>query len=249
MKKAYIILGMKRSGHHAIAYWIAHNLNTPSMFHNDCCKGWSKGELLPIHHRKSKQIEIFGNPKDKKDIENYIFNIEDFDPKYLEKFDFRTFINVREAKEIYICIVLRDPFNWAASCLKTGGGVSARLPSSLIIWKKQAQLFLHPEQHNHIIRVNYNEWFSDNTYKNILSDKLNLQSFNKGVNYTSPRGGGSSFDKMRFKNKASQMNILKRWKNYQGSKDYADMFGKETHNLSKRIFGFDISDKKLRESK
>lgn len=245
MKRAYIILGMKRSGHHAIAYWIAKNHTEPSMLHNDCCKGWGRKELIPSENRPSNQFEILGNPDDESCIINHIYNIEDFNPDYLRKFDFRTFNKIKDADEVYLSIVLRDPYNWAASCIKVGGGLAKRMDNRFNIWKLQAQLFLKPELHSHIIRINYNNWFSDEKYKEQLAAKFNLPTFDKGVDDPSPRGGGSSFDGMRFKRRASEMKVLERWKYFKGVNSYANLFNDPTHQLSQRIFDFTVPKKKM----
>lgn len=246
MKRAYVILGMKRSGHHAIAYWIAKNCGGKAILYNDCSRGWSNNMLLPSNNQsiKSQIIEV-GSGKD----ESHIFNIEDFDHNILNKHNFSKFNNVKSSAEVYICSVLRDPYNWVASCMKMGGGPALRLPKRILMWINQAQLFLKREVHPELVRINYNSWTSDNDYKEILADKLNLKSYDKGVDSTSPRGGGSSFDKMRFKNKASNMKVLDRWRHYQGVDAFCDFFNSQVRELARRIFDMDIPDKKLRKRK
>lgn len=239
MSRAYVILGMKRSGHHAIAYWIAHNLPGTSIMHNDCCRGWGSKHLLPSFDRQSKQQELVGNIEESPT--NHIFNIEDFNPDYLKKHDFRKFSNVCIAKEIYVCMVLRDPFNWIASCMRCGGGLANRLPERIKIWKKQAHLFKNfkdiPYKYLHLI--NYNEWFSHPAYRDIMAGLLGLKSSDKGLDYTSPRGGGSSFDGMKFRNKATQMKVLDRWKEYQNNLDFKSHIDEELVKMSKKIFHFE----------
>ena len=237
MKKAYIVLGMKRSGHHAIAYWIAHNLNGKTVLWNDCCKGWSQGKLIPNHIQPGQsQTQEVGSGKHNTDI----YNIEDFNTDWLKKVNFRNFESLKRYDELHIMMVLRDPYNWIASSLRCGGGPARRIVGRIALWKRQARFCLDKEGYgtDKILRVSYNDWFQSEEYRAALADCLHLNSYDKGINLTSPRGGGSSFDKMRFKRKAQEMKVLERYKYFQGNPEY-EKFTKDAEllELSEKMFG------------
>ena len=63
-------------------------------------------------------------------------------------------------------------------------------------------------------------------------------SFGEALGFGSPRGGGSSFDKMRFKRKAQEMKVLERYKYFQGNPEY-EKFTKDAEllELSEKMFG------------
>jgi hypothetical protein len=245
MKRAYIILGMKRSGHHALAYWIAHNwLPKASMLHNDCGKGWNKGFLLPTYPNENNQFVTVGEGETEIDI----YNIEDFDVKHLDTYNFAKFSIFRPYNSVHIMLVVRDPYNWIASSLKTGGGPAKRLPNRIKLWKKQINFLKgnNLKQRNKILAVNYNDWFKQEYYRMHLAVQLKLPSFDQGINVTSPRGGGSSFDKMKFKNKASQMKVLERWKYFKGNSEFIKYIDTQIESLSKEFFHFHIPMDKLK---
>jgi hypothetical protein len=236
MRKAYIVLGMKRSGHHAIAYWIAHNLKGQTLLHNDCSKGWGKGELIPSSNQAMQsKAQCVGEGSYIGDV----YNIEDFNVNHLKTFDFRKFQSLKKYDKVFMLLVLRDHYNWIASSLKTGGGPAKRIVKRIELWKRQAKFCLDEKGYSKdgIFRISYNEWFSQENYRSALASYILLDSHDKGVNLTSPRGGGSSFDRMKFKRKAQQMNVLKRWKCYQKDTYFNQLIkDPELVKLSSRFF-------------
>lgn len=231
MNTAYIILGMKRSGHHAIVYWIGSNLND-AVHYNDCNKGWRHGELFPNPNQGNKGKIIKFNKCNKSN--NHIFNIEDFDMDNIKKYDMFNLKMFKRYKIVYFILVLRDPYNWIASCKKMGGNPWKNIDKRIILWKKQANLFINKNEN--IICINFNKWFSDEEYRKKLSLIFNLKSYNKYINITSPRGGGSSFDGMRFNKRANEMKILERYKSYLKEPEYINKFDYDLIKLGNKIF-------------
>ena len=71
--------------------------------------------------------------------------------------------------------------------------------------------------------ISYNEWFLNEEYRKQKSVELFLQHHNKGLDKLSNWGGGSSFDKNKFKESASKMNVLERWKTYKNDKKFNNL--------------------------
>ena len=231
--KNYIILGMKRSGHHAIVYWIAHNLAGKAKLYNNCRCSLDGKELILTEYDSN----IIGDGKHNINI----FNIEDFNTNLLKNYDFRTLKKDKD-DELHIVLVLRNPFNWIASSVKGGGGPCKWIISRVELWKKQAKLFLNNVDYNYIYMVNYDKWFSNIEYRYKLSSKFNLDSFDNLINFTSPRGNGSSFDKLKFKNKAQDMKVLERWKFLEGTEYNKYLNDKDLIKYSNEIFKFNIKE-------
>ena len=225
MSKAYVILGMKRSGHHALVLWIGNNIPDGTILFNDCSKGWDNKILLPSIYQQPQSQEIaIGNVKD---IRNAIFNIEDFDIENLKNHDFMDFLNVKIYAEKYLILVLRDPWNWIASRMKTGGSLVQGMEIIVKRYIQHCECALKSISYtqNKLHIINYNDWFTDETYRASLANtlKLNKGATNNGINILSVRGGGSSFDGTKFQNKAQQMDVLNRWKFFKDSEYFNDL--------------------------
>jgi hypothetical protein len=93
------------------------------------------------------------------------------------------------------------------------------------------------------IFINFDEWFVNKQYRQLISEKMNIKFSDRGLNIVLPMGygkKGSSFDKMTYMNKAQNMNVLNRWKKYYDNKiEFRDVLksNKELKTLSKEIFG------------
>lgn len=225
MSKAYVIIGMKRSGHHGTVMWISANIPNGTILFNDCCNGWGSKILLPSNYQSPQAQEIAVG--DVRDIRNAIFNIEDLNMDKLDKHDIMNFHNVKRYREKYLILVIRDPWNWLASRIKMGGSVLKELPNKINYYNKHCEFALKSKTYKYaknVIVINYNDWFSDVDYRSYLSEKLNLEPNNgyNGMNILSTRGGGSSFDNLKYQNKAQKMNVLNRWKFYKDSEFFHD---------------------------
>ena len=93
----YLVLAMKRSGHHVIINWL--KAFTGLKHYNNVCFGWEDKKLLTM--------------KGKKEAKEGIANIEDFNMDDWEKFDFPSFPFLKNCKVI---VVVRSSDNWLASC-------------------------------------------------------------------------------------------------------------------------------------
>jgi hypothetical protein len=224
MKKAYIIFGMKRSGHHAIVHWIGYN-SEPAIHFNDYKVHGS--DFIPAH--KTKPVK-FGNGK----ADVHIYNMEDFNVDNVGKVRKLTIWN--DYDEVHMAVVLRDPFNWIASSMKCGGGMFKRINKRIELYKKQAKLFENVNPN--VLAIKYNDWVTSEDYRGSVASLLCLDTYHKGVKVLSERGGGSSFDGKRFKKDAHQMDLFKRWEVYKKDPIYVNLIDMELCKISSNIFKF-----------
>lgn len=231
--KTFLVLGMKRSGHHAIINWIGDNLDGGATHFNDCSRGWKEGKLIPSN-QQSQGGKINGNG------DNLIYNIEDFHPSNFKNYNLQN-LQIFHNPTLVI-LVLRDPYNWIASSIKCGGGPKKFINRRVKIWKAQAKeylnetRFINPPCGSYLVCLNFNDWFKDNEYKKEMSKTLDLQGWHTGIELVSPRGGGSSFDALRFNYKATQMKILERYKEFESDIFFKSLIDDELRHLSKLIF-------------
>ena len=154
----------------------------------------------------------------------------------------------------YDLIILRDPFNMIASRLKAHQtrersylNVRSRRTKVVDLWIEYAKEWLGETNYlkNHRILVNYNKWFTDAIYREQLAGALGLEFSDSGLSEVKRFGGGSSFDGKSLQGKASQMDVLNRWKNYIDDEFYREILNNvQLWAYSEKIFGY-IPDTEL----
>jgi len=236
IKKAYIVIGMKRSGHHAIAHWLAYN-RKPAIHFNDCTKGYGEGLLIPNPNQGEKGKAVpFGKGKPV----TYVYNIEDFNIDNIAKYDMLNLKLFEEFISVDWILVARDPYNWLASSLKMGGGASKNISKRISIYKRHLSLFQDYSILPTINRLSYNEWVNSGSYRSEYADRFNLLSCDGGVDFVSKRGGGSSFDRVKYDGKALSMKLMERWKEFKDDPEYVRLIDQELCRIGSDVFKFKI---------
>lgn len=231
MTREILVLSLSRSGHHAIINWIAEQTPGYVFHHNNCTKGWEQGILKS----ETGRITTYQNGPES---ETHIYSIETFDmddlPKIRQEFD-------------QTLVIVRDPWNWIASCFKGGGEGRTQLttpflnergeekPGTIELWKKQVRACLGAHT---FISVNFNDWTSRSTsYRFFLADRLGIPFTDEGREVMPPFGGGSSFTGMNFQGTASDMGVLERWKVLQFNEEYLSIISDpELNQLGRDYF-------------
>jgi hypothetical protein len=254
------ILGLQRSGNHAIINWIFTQckelkcyLNFVKPHSNPFLSFERRGTVREF---QKDFFEKFNIHKEKLGIfsrkESLIYSYEDEFPE--EVFLSETFSKNRvrwvgESQEKYNLLILRDPFNLFASRLKREENqisnlhlltVDSERKTLIKLWKSHAKIFANetclPEEK--LILVNYNRWFSEKDYRKELAEKLNLEFNDSTINEVLPIGGGSSFDGLEKNNSAENMKVLERWTHYKDNELFVEIFkDNELLELSQKIFG------------
>lgn len=143
-----------------------------------------------------------------------------------------------EAEEIRRILLLRDPFNWAASYMQ-----KSRHPDDVNVWpnmwKAYAREFLGITHYlPGKVSIDYNQWFIDQAYRQHISSELGLAFTDETLNVVTHHAGGSSFDQTSFDRGAQQMSVMNRWQCYKDNEAYKEAFRKhpEIIELSEQIF-------------
>jgi len=231
----YAVMGCKRSGHHAIAYWVMLQIPGGAVFHNDC-----NGRL------EAARLQVIGEGK------HSLHLLEDFDLCGWSGLDLQDHFD----RPI---LVLRDGYNWAASVVRSNmgrkatwepyrriqirtherdmkwfGGTLGRLDT----WKQHVSRALDGVLPKNALVVNYNKWCADEEYRKELSTCLGLPFNDIGRRLVPPFGHGSSFDKMKFDGHAEDMETLTRWKTMKSDPEWKLMVDKEVRHLTREYFGY-----------
>ena len=258
------VFGLQRSGNHAITYWMCAQCQGKLVYLNDVKPG--KNVFL-AHNGIVKNGGGLGKYCNFKvepsiTIGDFTFNIDEekkgnltekdflilsFEDTYPEKvlsedMEKSRRNHIGECLNKYDILILRDAFNFFASrCAKWNKLTRKKDKQELIeLWKIYAKEYLGETGCliNNKVVVSYNSWFLDKEYRRMLANKLNLPFSYEELNPVVNKGGGSSFDGLKFKENPEKMKVTERWKNFVDDDFYRDIFqDKELVELSNRIFG------------
>jgi len=254
------VCGLQRTGQHAIAVWVMGHFDkicfkngmtslntplprsiTPPFWYFDLNKdGFTWAENNDRVLKKGQDAIILGTEYNSGNIElNEDLNINR--KMHAKENDVDEF-----SKKQHYILVLRSPWNQLASILSWKERWYLKNKERFISgWIKSAKEFtgrtnLLPEPK---VCINYDKWFSDVNYRKELSNKLELDFTDRGLNVVMPIGWGnkgSSFDRMDYTNNAQDMKVLDRWKKYKNDNvQFTDVLkmNKELRELSEEIFG------------
>lgn len=234
-KTFYRMLGMRRSGNHAVMNWMLAQMPGKTALLNNM-------QHHPPQFTRHKKIQIKGLGRTNLLVSHEDRPLEDFFLRYNEK-------HFGKSKEKYTLLILRDPYNWLASWYAWQDDLGVRFRQdevfrnhTISLWKKYARLYIKwsgGESHDanqKQVPVNYNRWTVDVEYRRELAHTLGLPFSDKGREKVSINGYGSSFSGTAFNRKASGLKVLERWKVFQDDPHYHALFDSEMIALAKQIF-------------
>lgn len=226
------VFSIARSGHHAIVHWMAKGLNKGVMHFANINEDFDP-----------RRINVYG---DGDIIHNTIYSIENFDLQGFSEIFADTFD--------MIVLVIRDPYNQIASSLKKGHNLAVldrpfepSKPYAKWFCQSMSRLEMMKQYMRHVLGdenrinesfkvVNYNYWFASPEYRKKIADELDITDNKEGVEEVLGFGGGSSFSKRKYNRKASQMDVLNRWRDYAEDERFASLLDNELSSLSERAF-------------
>lgn len=247
-QREYRIVGMSRSGNHAIINWIFQQSEGRTCFLN-CVEGKMNpfrsarprhnGNVYKVNYADfDLEAERAGHFSSK---DTLIYNYEDsfLGPVFHPTYEIQHDEFVGRTRQRFDLLILRDPFNLFASRLRSG--ICGHSPLvDVRIWKQHAREFLGQRSHLRYNRtlINYNTWYTDTAYRRRLTEKLGLRFTDAGIDQVPRTGDGSSFDGRQFDGQARRMRVLERWKHYQDNPAYRRVIQDEQLlYLARTIFG------------
>ena len=240
------VFAMKRTGHHAIISWLLKQFPPPKYFLNDRIpyKDIFNQKFDKIKKETKKDNFLSEDYKNSIEDKTLIINYENFDIRNLKN-DPKIIPNEKEIidyKKKYNIIIIRDPFNQFASRIKdiNRSNCSDDVDSKLnLIWKEYAKEYLNINNYiNNKICISYNKWMTDKQYRKNICDKLEINLSNDDIEEIPYFAGGSSFDRLKFQGRASEMKTLERWKYFENDNKFKNLLNdKELLKLSNDIFG------------
>ena len=245
------IVGLRRSGNHAIAEWI---------------KAQEKGRVEhlnnlevrcnPYRHKYNRIIDFYPEHanwanKHYKPLARGHFSPMDclilgYEDHALPSITDALFEQMHEvylgkSKKRLDILIMRDPFNLFASRLKSGMiEIKNEKSTAVELWIQYAKEFLNESNylsHNKIC-ISYNRWFSDLEYRQDLANQLGTEFTDAGMDRVAHLGGGSSFDGQNMDGAGRKMAVIDRWKTFIDNPDYRQIFqNQRLLDYSHKIFG------------
>lgn len=135
-------------------------------------------------------------------------------------------------------LILRDPRNLLASRLASGyGWLSDELVTR--VWAQHAREFLGLRRNlpQERLMVSYNAWVRSFEYRRRVAEALGLEFDDRAAHKVPAAAGGSSFDGTAYDGRAEEMPVLRRWHRFAGEPRFHRMLTPEVLRLSDLIFG------------
>lgn len=242
------VVGLRRSGNHAILNWIKKQQGGDLIHFNNA--------MINKNHYREKYHELIR--KNKLETINYwrqeakgifhekdclIHSYEDYSLDQVTNFLFelKHDIYFGKSQEKYDILILRDPFNLLASRGKKDyRDVKNKRKTDVDMWIEYAKEYLGETNFlkNKKICISYNHWFADVNYRRDIASQLNLEFSDASINKVSRQGGGSSFEGREYHGKAMNMDVCSRWKYFADDPSYRKLFdNQELLEYSLQIFG------------
>ena len=269
MYNNFIIIAMKRSGQHGVINWLGCQSKNNTLHFNHCIRGWKNKEFKPMrdnfvvyYDNKNNNIKNYFfdhkiNPNKNrmlnqelkndtfKDVDFKMYNIEDLSlTKYIQN-GMDDFKQVKDNGKVII--ILRDPFNFIASCLQRkinppdagATDVADNIKKRLDVWVEHAKEACgETNKIDGTYFISYNDWFISEEYREKICEDLGIDFTDNGLNKVINYGSGSSFDREKYDGNAQKMKIMDRWENFKDNEKFNKLLSPEIIRLSEKIFNF-----------
>jgi len=191
------VYGPRRSGLHAVAYWmLRHAYEARSLAELDHGRRYANNIARPWRSARyvawAGPMQVIGHEVwDPQDAPGALYH--DPSPAYPRNL---------------AVVLLRDPANWLAS-LRRLGIFQERF---IRLWVSLAEkFFLREAQTPGVLAVRFNAWFTERPERERISAHLGLPFTDAGLQHVPHYGSGSSFDRRAFEGRAGEMKVLERW--------------------------------------
>jgi hypothetical protein len=242
------VVGMSRSGNHAIINWILAQspgrtcfLNCAEPGHNPFASARPRTPELPGWRASYPGFEIEAERAgrlSRKDLLIHSYEDTFLGPLKKPENEVRHDAEVGSSSRRIDLLILRDPRNLFASRLASGYGW---LEDELVarVWSQHAREFLDLRRNlrQERLMLSYNEWVTGADYRREVAAALGLEFDDRATHKVPAAAGGSSFDGTAYDGRAEEMPVLRRWHNFVGDPRFHRLLTPAVLELSERIFG------------
>lgn len=242
------LVGLSRSGNHAVAQWILAQASGRNCFLN-CAEGKTNpfATCRPLADgspaRASWPEFDFATEADgrfsAKDLLLHSYEDSFLAHALSDEFEAGHDAWVGPSRRRIDVVVVRDPYNLFASRRAAGCGLSRAVARRM--WMQHARCLLAPrwtrKPRPELVAVSYTRWVTCRDYRRALAERLGLPFSDAGIDRVADCAGGSSFDGLAFDGRAGDMPVLDRWRAYADDAEYLSLFDDGLRDLAVRAFG------------
>lgn len=219
---------LRRSGGHGVIAWLFGHQAGSKTHYNQCLPQPGGGIRIA-----EEWIARYPGRGDAPAFE--LASFEDVPLRYLKEYERSPATSV---------LVLRDPFNLFASRLKmirqhAAHDVNLHARANRIdpeLWKQYAREFVQPNMLRQAVRLNFNRWHVDESYRRQISAELGWEFNDQG--FGSRRGWEFSTGSSFAEPDARALDLHERWRAFREDPEFLALFDEETCELARQIFGF-----------
>jgi hypothetical protein len=227
-QKEIRIVGLRRTGNHAIIVWIRDQHPDRTWHINHPPAGKNPYQFIYTHYKKPELRNEARGQFAPKSLLMLTYEDEPINAICSERFEHFHDTYVGRSAERFDLLILRDPFNLLASQLKSNMSSlsDASAAEVLAMWKSYAREFVGETNfliHNKLC-VSFNRWHVDAAYRQAIAEHLGLEFTDAGRERVKEYGGGSSFDGQAHDGKASQLKVLNRWELFDQVDEFWQLF-------------------------
>jgi hypothetical protein len=232
VEKLILLVGLKRSGLHAVANWLLGLAPPAALINNSPLKrlGFASpmsrtlpDSPLPVHLYKG--YAALSIDTDGQEVLTALRGSERlviilFQSQSLRHLAQHPLVEGLYARETEILLQLRDPFNWSASYRAKSREAADDLhwPE---LWREYSSEFAGLTRILPAAKpLNYNRWLVDSSYRQAIAQSLRLPFNDNHLDVVTDHAGGSSFDATFFQHRGSEMGLAERWRHFQADPAY-----------------------------
>jgi hypothetical protein len=239
------VLGMRRSGNHAVIEWLMKSFGGPGFHLNNVPPGqnaYRHRDQYPEPHDSERYTERmrmarFGRFEP---LNVLVRSYEDFEPGdvFREASEPLHDLYYGKTGKFRDVLILRDPFNLFASRMKSGKVATKPGIEQIELWLRHARFAVESAGHDNFVLIKFDDWARSIEYRHALQKRFSLEPKEISTEKVSTFGGGSSFDGTAMDGKASGMAVLDRWKSLRDDPAFAAVLDNaELRDYRERIFG------------
>ena len=244
--KTDLIVSMHRTGHHAVAVWLLHQIEVITDFSISTITLWlfAVGDDSNLYLMANNPLKVgHDEHPDKEKLPSIVKEIK---PDGLIITHEQEIINdtiYKATKSPFSfnepIVVIRDFRNWVASCIKMALRDDKIIEDvinndKVAIYKDHLLNYGKPDCYF----IKFNEWATNKDYRETICKDLGYTFTDAAKDQLSIFGGGSSFDDMKYLKNAYQMDVNNRYKELETHPYYEMILSKyeEVLKISDAIF-------------
>ncbi len=228
------VIGLRRAGNHAVIFWYLAQRPGATLFLNDVVRDFalSRRHHMPSHSR------LWVRPPYRTPTQ-LVVSYEDPPlaelaamPTRIDRFRPRTMMIIRNPYNLFA-----SRLNWPISDIADDPVWRADLVERYKNYARAALARSAPLRGDSVV-ANYDRWATDEEYRRQLAEELGVPFSDANRDYVTGYGGGSSFEKRRFRNEGSKMAVVDRWRRLEDDPRLREIAAdEELRSLSHTIFG------------